>query len=99
MKTILLFVVAALVAAPTLVNSQNMKAIVAHEFGGPEVLKLEEIPRPEPKENEVLIKVIAAGVNPVDAMIRTGKFGAKLPLIPGYDVAGVVEKAGPDITR
>lgn len=99
MKTLLAFAVATLIAAPTLVYSENMKAIVAHEFGGPEVLKLEEVPRPQPRENEILIKVIAAGVNPVDAMIRAGKFGAKAPIIPGYDIAGVVEKAGAKVTK
>jgi NADPH:quinone reductase-like Zn-dependent oxidoreductase len=75
-----------------------MKAIVMHEYGGPDVLKFEDAPRPEPKDNQVLIRVIAAGVNPVDAHIRTGKsakfFGTTLPLIPGYDIAGIVEKAG-----
>ena len=80
-----------------------MKAIVAHEYGGPEVLKLEEIPRPEPKDDQVLIRVIAAGVNPVDAHVRTGKgakfFGTTLPLIPGYDIAGIVEKVGTKIRK
>jgi NADPH:quinone reductase-like Zn-dependent oxidoreductase len=80
-----------------------MKAIVIHEFGGPEVLKYEDAPRPEPKEDEVLIKVMAAGVNPVDASIRAGHMrrftGEKLPLIPGMDVAGVVEKTGAKITK
>src|SRR5438093_9082780 len=67
-----------------------MKAVVMHEYGGPEVLKYEEVPRPEPKDNEVLVRMIAAGVNPVDALIRSGKyakfFGTTLPLIPGYDI-------------
>ena len=80
-----------------------MKAIVAHEYGGPQVLKYEDAPRPEPKENEALLRVIAAGVNPVDALIRTGKyakfFGTTLPLIPGYDIAGIVEKTGAKITK
>ncbi len=80
-----------------------MKAIVVHEYGGPEVLKYEDAPRPEPKENEVLIRVVAAGVNPVDSLIRSGKyakfFGTTLPLIPGYDIAGVIEKAGAKVTR
>ena len=77
-----------------------MKAIVVHENGGPEVLKYEDAPRPEPKEDEVLIRVMAAGVNPVDAFIRSGRFGGgKLPYIPGMDVAGVVEKTGAKITR
>src|SRR5713101_9184438 len=74
-----------------------MKAIVVHEYGDPEVLKYEDAPRPEPKENEALVRVIAAGVNPVDALIRSGKyakfFGTNLPLVPGYDIAGIVEKA------
>ncbi len=80
-----------------------MKAVVVHEYGGPEVLKYEDASRPEPKENEVLVRVIAAGVNPVDAMIRSGKyakfFGTNLPLIPGYDIAGVVEKTGAKISK
>jgi NADPH:quinone reductase-like Zn-dependent oxidoreductase len=80
-----------------------IKAVIIHEYGGPEVLKLEDVPRPEPKENEVLVRVIAAGVNPVDALIRSGNyakfFGTTLPLIPGYDIAGIVEKAGAKITK
>ncbi len=52
----------------------TMKAIVMHEYGGPEVLKYEEVPRPEPKDNEVLVRMIAAGVNPVDALIRSGNY-------------------------
>src|SRR5438876_3807287 len=79
-------------------NKPTMKAIVVHEYGAPEVLKYEDAPRPEPKENEVLLRVIAAGVNPVDGAIRSGKyakfFGAKPPFTPGYDIAGVVEKTG-----
>jgi NADPH:quinone reductase-like Zn-dependent oxidoreductase len=75
-----------------------MKAVVIHAYGGLEVLKLEDVPRPEPKEDEILIRVIAASVNPVDAAIRQGYLaqiiGDKLPLIPGMDAAGVVEKAG-----
>jgi NADPH:quinone reductase-like Zn-dependent oxidoreductase len=81
----------------------TMKAIVVHEYGGPEVLKYEDAPRPEPKDNEVLVRMIAAGVNPVDALIRSGKyakfFGTTLPLIPGYDIAGVVEKTGAKVTK
>ena len=80
-----------------------MKAIVAHEYGGPNVLKYEDAPRPEPKENEVLVRVIACGVNPADPLIVSGKyaqqFGTHLPLIPGYDVAGVVEKTGAKVTK
>ena len=80
-----------------------MKAIVIHAYGGPEVLKLEEVARPEPKEDEILIRVIAASVNPVDAAIRQGYLariiGDKLPLIPGMDAAGVVEKTGVKIGK
>lgn len=80
-----------------------MKAIVAHEYGGPEVLKYEEARRPEPKENELLVRVIACGVNPADPLVISGRlakeFGTHLPLIPGYDVAGVVERAGAKVTK
>jgi NADPH:quinone reductase-like Zn-dependent oxidoreductase len=81
----------------------TMKAVVVHEYGGPEVLKYEDVPRPEPKEDEILVRVIAAGVNPVDGLIRSGRyaqfFKTKLPLIPGYDISGTVEKAGAKITK
>jgi len=84
-------------------EKQTMKAVVAHEYGGPEVLKFEEGPRPEPKENEALVRVIASGVNPADPLTLSGKyareFGTHLPLIPGYDIAGVVEKTGAKITK
>ena len=52
-----------------------MKAIVVHEYGGPEVLKYEDAPRPEPKENEVLVRVIACGVNPADPLMISGRIG------------------------
>src|SRR6266404_5896639 len=84
-------------------STPTMKAIVVHEYGGPEVLKYEDIPRPEPKDDEMLVRVIAAGVNPVDEMIRSGMFAkyekAAFPMIPGADIAGVVEKAGGKITK
>ncbi|HJW37504.1 MAG TPA: NADP-dependent oxidoreductase [Candidatus Udaeobacter sp.] len=80
-----------------------MKAIVVHEYGGPEVLKYEDRPRPEPKVDQILVRVIAAGVNPVDDASRSEKyakfFGITLPFIPGYDIAGVVEKTGAKITK
>src|SRR5881296_1020104 len=80
-----------------------MKAVVAHEYGAPEVLKFEEVPRPEPKEDEALVRVIASGVNPADPLTLSGKyakeFGTHLPLIPGYDIAGIVEKTGAQITK
>jgi NADPH:quinone reductase-like Zn-dependent oxidoreductase len=84
-------------------NKAMMKAVVVNEYGGPEVLKYQDAPRPEPKENEVLIRVIAAGVNPVDGMIRSGMFAkyekATFPMIPGADIAGVVEKVGSKTTK
>jgi NADPH:quinone reductase-like Zn-dependent oxidoreductase len=80
-----------------------MKAVVAHEYGAPEVLKFEEVPRPEPKENEARVRVIASAVNPADPLTLSGKyakeFGTHLPLIPGYDIAGVVEKTGANLTK
>jgi 2-desacetyl-2-hydroxyethyl bacteriochlorophyllide A dehydrogenase len=79
-----------------------MKAVVAHEYGAPEVLKFEEAPRPEPKEDELLVRVIASGVNPADPLTLSGKYaqewGTHLPLIPGYEIAGIVEKTGPQVT-
>src|SRR5438046_5683794 len=80
-----------------------MKAVVAYEYGGPEVLKFENVPRPEPKENEALVRVIASGANPADRVTCIGKyareFGRHLPLIPGYDIAGIVEKTGVKVTK
>jgi len=100
MKTKIVFTVGLLIVIATLAYSATMKAIVVHEFGGPEVLKYEDAPRPEPKENEILVRVIAAGVNPVDTYVRSGKFGTPtLPLIPGRDIAGIVEETGPGATK
>src|SRR5436189_3452814 len=80
-----------------------MKAVVAHEYGPPEVLKFESIPRPQPKENEALVRVITSSVNPADPLTLSGKYarecGTHLPLIPGYDIAGIVEKTGANITK
>src|SRR6266851_6123650 len=105
-----LTLLAALAASPILLAlptaqsaTPTMKAVVIHEYGGPEVLKYEDAPRPEPKEDEILVRVIAAGVNPVDSAPRSARFaqflGIKLPAIPGYDIAGVVEKTGTKITK
>src|SRR5437763_4600453 len=76
-----------------------MKAIVVHEFGGPEVLRVEEIPDPKPGPAEVLVRIRAAGVNPVDTYIRSGKHAVKptLPYIPGSDAAGEVEAVGAQV--
>jgi NADPH:quinone reductase-like Zn-dependent oxidoreductase len=77
--------------------------VVVHEFGGPEVMKYEDVPRPEPKEDEILVRVMAAGVNPVDAYVRQGKFSKggleKGPFIIGYDIAGTVEKTGASVKK
>ena len=84
----------------TLAAQTSMKAIVIHQNGGPEVLKYEDAPRPRPKDDEILIRVMAAAVNPVDVAIREGRFGGRgFPFIPGMDVAGVVEQAGNKVTR
>lgn len=101
-KTLLALATLACAVSSTLAQTTTamMKAVVAHEFGGPEVLKYEDAPRPQPKENEVLVRVIAAGVNPVDTYVRSGKFGTPtLPVIPGRDIAGIVEETGPGATK
>ena len=76
-----------------------MKAIRVHEFGGPEVMKLEEVPDPKPQAGQVLVRMHAAGVNPVEAYIRTGTYAFKpsLPYTPGNDAAGLVEAVGPEV--
>jgi NADPH2:quinone reductase len=78
-----------------------MRAIRVHQFGDPSVLKLEEIPTPSPGPGQVQIKVRAAGVNPVDTYIRSGRYGTlpTLPFIPGSDGAGTVSGIGPGVTR
>lgn len=80
-----------------------MKAVRINAFGGPEVLKLEETERPVPAVNEILIKVYASGVNPVDWVVRNGGNDAlrsflKLPLTLGWDAAGIVEEVGSGVT-
>ena len=77
-----------------------MKAIRVHQYGGPEVLKLEDVPDPTPGAGQVLVRVKAAGVNPYDTYMRAGNYGAKnpsLPYTPGSDAAGVVEALGPGV--
>ncbi len=76
-----------------------MKAIRVKEFGGPEVMRLEEIPTPKPGPAEVLVKVKAVGVNPVDTYIRSGAYANKppLPYTPGADAAGTVEAVGSEV--
>lgn len=104
MKNRLALITATLIAAASFARSETMKAVVAHEYGGPEVLKLEDVPVPTPKEDEMLVKVFAAGVNSFDGTLRSGKYanrpnGTQLPWRPGYDIAGIVEKIGGKVTK
>jgi NADPH:quinone reductase-like Zn-dependent oxidoreductase len=75
-----------------------MKAVRFHDFGDVSVLKYEEAPRPIPGNGEVLVRVHAAGVNPIDSMVRAGYLRSmiphSLPLIPGWDLSGTVEQLG-----
>jgi NADPH:quinone reductase-like Zn-dependent oxidoreductase len=81
----------------------TMKAVRVHEYGGPEVLKYEDAPRPQAGPGEVLIRVHASSVNPVDWKVRAGYLQQmmkyKMPMIPGWDVSGVVEAVGSGATR
>jgi NADPH:quinone reductase-like Zn-dependent oxidoreductase len=81
----------------------TMKAIRIHNYGGSEVLKYEEAPRPEPGEGEVLIRVHATSVNPIDWKVREGHMKEfwphKFPLILGWDLSGVVEELGRGVCR
>lgn len=78
-----------------------MKAIRVREFGGPEVLKIEEVPDPKPGAGQLVIRIHAIGVNPVDAYMRAGTYARKpsLPFTPGTDAAGIVESVGQGVTR
>jgi NADPH:quinone reductase-like Zn-dependent oxidoreductase len=81
-----------------IIKLNTMKAIRIHEFGGPDVLELEDIEIPKPNDDEILIKVYASSVNPVDQKIFAGeaqeKFPTEFPLTIGWDVSGVIEEAG-----
>jgi NADPH:quinone reductase-like Zn-dependent oxidoreductase len=82
---------------------ETMKAIRVHTYGGPDVLKYEEAPRPKPGPGEVLVRIRAAGVNPMDWKAREGRFrealAYRMPFVPGWDVSGVVEAVGPNVAR
>jgi len=81
-------------------TTETMKAIQIHKFGGPEVLKLDTIARPEPGPHQVLVRVHAAGVNPADWKLREGTFGEiPFPAIMGIDFSGEIEALGPDVTE
>ena len=79
-----------------------MQAIRFHEYGPPDVLRLEDAPRPEPGEGEVLVRVRTAGVNPIDWKLRAGYLQAfmpvELPHVLGFDLAGTVEAVGAGVT-
>src|ERR1700682_3538210 len=76
-----------------------MRTILVREFGGPNVMKLENVPTPQPGPSEVLVRVRAAGVNPVEAYVRAGTYARlpKLPYTPGSDGAGEVETVGAEV--
>ena len=78
-----------------------MKAIQVHQFGGPEVLEIREIPTPKPGPGQVLVRVRAIGVNPYDTYMRNGTYAVKppLPYTPGSDAAGVVESVGEGVKK
>jgi NADPH2:quinone reductase len=77
-----------------------MKAIQVREFGGPEVLKAVDVPDPKPGPGQVLVRVQAIGVNPVDTYIRAGWYGPReFPYTPGSDAGGVVEAVGDGVTK
>ena len=78
-----------------------MKAILVREFGGPEVLKLEEVPTPRPVAGQVLVRVRAVGVNPYDTYMRNGTYAIRppLPYTPGSDAAGTIESVGAGVSK
>src|SRR5690349_16304514 len=79
---------------------RRMQAIVAREFGGPEVLKLEELPDPAANQGQVRVRIHAVGVNPYETYMRAGAYAIKpeLPYIPGADAAGVIDQVGGGVT-
>jgi NADPH:quinone reductase-like Zn-dependent oxidoreductase len=78
-----------------------VRAVIMRTFGSPEVLEVVDVERPEPGPGEVLVRVEAVGLNPVEAFVRSGGFPlfGDPPLVLGWDVAGIVEAAGPDVER
>jgi NADPH:quinone reductase-like Zn-dependent oxidoreductase len=76
-----------------------MKAVRVHRFGPPEVIALEDVPKPEPSNGEVVVEVKAAGIGPWDALIRSGKSALPqpLPLVLGSDLSGVIDSIGPGV--
>src|SRR5215831_7172965 len=86
----------------TTMSTQTMRMIHIRSYGGLEQLKLEEKPRPEPSSGELLVRVYAAGVNPIDWKIRQGLMKnfqpVTFPFTPGIELAGVVAEIGPGVT-
>jgi NADPH2:quinone reductase len=84
-------------------NMTQMKAVRLHAYGGPEELVYEDAPRPEPADDELLVRVHAVGVNVLDWLLAEGTFeyfpDVSLPWIPGWDISGVVEAVGPHVNR
>jgi len=83
-------------------SNTTMQAVRFHEYGGPEVLVLEQVPRPQPQADQVLMRVLAAGVNPADGSMRAGFYKEFMPLpmpwTPGLEGAGIVEAVGENVT-
>ncbi|MCL6540647.1 quinone oxidoreductase family protein [Roseiflexus sp.] len=75
-----------------------MRAIRVHDYGGPEVLQLEDLPVPEPGPGEARVKIAAAGVNFIDIYHRSGQYKGVLPMTPGMEAAGIVDAVGPDVS-
>jgi len=84
-------------------SSQTMQAIQIQQFGGPEVLTIHQLPIPSPGRGEILVRVHAAGINPVDTGVRSGHFAALAaaapPYVPGFDVSGTVSAVGEGISN
>ena len=78
-----------------------MQAIRVHQFGGPEVMKLEDVPDPKPGSGQVLVRLHAVGVNPVDTYVRAGTYTIKatLPFTPGSDGGGLIEAVGDGVKQ
>src|SRR5256885_15524453 len=76
-----------------------MKAVRIHAPGGPEVLKYEDVPEPQPKAGEAVVKVDAAGLNYIDVYYRSGHYKAELPMTLGLEAGGTVTAGGPNVTQ
>jgi NADPH:quinone reductase-like Zn-dependent oxidoreductase len=103
MKTPIIAGLLSLTLATMGASQETMRAVTIHEFGGPEVMRVERTPRPAAGPGELLVRVHAAGVNPVDAQTRAGVArglsGERFPYVTGFDVAGEVVQVGPEVTR